>query len=111
MNDFNSLPPRYALVAALGYARREERDPESLRGRKVSAFLRRMGTDIAQYATEHPELLRYMCEERLIAPEDAEAWLSAADRFGGGVEARALILEAVNARREAEDGSGGTDGL
>ncbi len=87
-----SVPAQYREALALGYAARPEKDGNSLRAKRHAEFFTEHAAALCAAAFDHPELLEYLCANRLIPPGDADAYLREAESREDA-EAKALLLE------------------
>lgn len=100
-DSFSSVPAKYRPAAALGAVSEEGFDPLSEAGAPVVAFLSKNDDKLCSFAFDHPELLRFLCRQRLIKAKNADRYSEEAEKRGD-VEQKALILKYLDSLGQGE---------
>ncbi len=95
-NDPGMFPVSMKPLTAIGFAEHPD-DPRSERGKKHLKYIKSNAGKLIQEALTHPVLLRLMCENKLLTPEVAEAYLTAAQE-AGDAESTALLMDYLQNR-------------
>ena len=98
---FSSVPSKYRPAAALGAVSEEGFDPLSEAGAPVAAYLSKNDDKLCAFAFDHPELLRFLCRQRLIKAKNADRYSEEAEKRGD-VEQKALILNYLDSLGQGE---------
>lgn len=89
--DPGKLPADMKPIAAISYAKNPA-EPGSERDKKHLKYIKSNAAKLVKEAFAHPALLRLMCENKLLTPEAAEAYLAAGQETGSA-EITALLLD------------------
>lgn len=100
-DHFSSVPAKYRPAAALGAVSEERFDPLSEAGAPVVAYLSKNDDKLCSFAFDHPELLRFLCRQRLIKPKNADCYSEEAEKRGDA-EQKALILNYLDSLGQGE---------
>ena len=90
-NDPGNLPAKMKPLASIGFAENPD-DPKLERGKKHLKYIKANAAKLQSEAFAHPALLNLMCENKLITPEVADAYLAAAQKTGN-TEITTILLD------------------
>lgn len=91
VEDFDSLPADRRPSALLGFVSQDEKAIDAEELGVYCDYARKNAARLAQPALKYPELLRFLCEYRLIPTKDFTLYLAEAEKQGD-VESKALLL-------------------
>ena len=97
--NITKVPAKYRPVAALAYVTDQNVQADSFRTKNHLAYLEKNVDKLCDFSFEHPELLRYLCEHKLIKPANVDLYVQEAVKRDD-VELKALILEYQNSLDE-----------
>ena len=100
-DSFTSVPAKYRPSAALGAVSEESFDPQSEAGAPVIAYLSKNDDKLCSFAFDHPELLRFLCSQRLIKAKNVDRYSEEAEKRGDA-EQKALILNYLDSLGQGE---------
>ena len=100
-DSFSSVPAKYRPAAALGAISEKSFDPQSEAGAPVIAYLSKNDNKLCSFAFDHPELLRFLCSQKLIKAKNVDRYSEEAEKRGD-VEQKALILNYLDSLGQGE---------
>jgi hypothetical protein len=100
-DSFSSVPAKYRPAAALGAVSEKSFDPQSEAGAPVIAYLSKNDDKLCSFAFDHPELLRFLCSQKLIKAKNVDRYSEEAEKRGD-VEQKALILNYLDSLGQGE---------
>ena len=89
------IPVNFRRQALLGFALEKETDYSSDRATSYLDYAQKNAGKLCEYAFEHPALLYFLCEHKLIKAKDVIAFMAEAEKRGNA-EYTALLLNYQN---------------
>ena len=93
--DYTLFPPKYRKAMAIGFAFRQNNDLSTEETKAFMEYLSKNAAKLCADAFDMPELLRFLCEQRLIKAKDIDVYLEEA-RKRKTPELKALLLNYQN---------------
>ncbi len=81
-DEITAVPTKYRPAAALGYALHPETNPETDRAKNFSKYFKSNAGKLCEFAFDHPELLEFLCEQKLIAEKFTDIYFEEAEKRG-----------------------------
>ena len=94
-SELKGVPSKLKPAFALGFVMEPEAYVSDERTEEYNKYLSVNARKIAGFATKHPDLLSYLCNNRLIEAKDVDSFIAEAESEGN-VETKALVLEYIN---------------
>ena len=96
VEDFSSLPEKYRPISALSLIAEKTWKEKSTTGQQVIAYLKKNVTKLCAFSFEHPKLLQFFCNNKIIQPKDIDVFLEEAEKCTD-TEKKAMLLNYQNA--------------
>ncbi len=94
-DEIDAVPEERRPAAAVGYALHPDTDPASARAKCHFRYMEENAGALCELAFEHPELLRLLCDHRLIPAGDTDAYLAEAENRDD-TKGKLLLLDYQN---------------
>ena len=94
-DDISQIPVTFRRRALLGFVSEKGIDFASERAKSYLAYAKKNSGKLVDLIAKYPELLTFLCEHRLIAAKDADAYMAAVEK-SGDAEQKALLLDYQN---------------
>jgi len=86
-----AVPANLRVHAVLGFVAESGEDPNSERSKSYRDYMSKNAGKLCEVAFEHPQLLHYLCGQKLIKAKDYDIYIECAARRGNA-EQKALLL-------------------